>query len=384
MKRVVFFSVMIMMSVAGFAQRILQTSTNAYLNADKMGKQQICFPERISVEKCLDMSDAEVLNKKYMVRYHVKNDSFPNRLTCIENGTQYHYNLRNDSILIGGYQNRMTQVEYDQPEVYLRLPMALGDSVTGYFHGRGTYGGKLALRNYGWYKTKAEALERIVVAEGDTLDNVLRLHTERKISSQYYPIELADSLLPFKEDSVKEYLRTDTAVIKTVINRWYAPGYRYPILETRSTEESRNVPLLTQTLYFPPSEQQEQLSGDVANETVRQRLAAEQAAKTRGQSDSSVPDGIPDGKRPIGHGFAYAVWQDGGSSLITVAYDASRAVKVSALVASSQGYTYRHTEHQCEAGAGQFTIDCSGLRRGQYIIYINVDGEQAAEKVCLK
>ena len=51
MKRVVFFSVMIMMSVAGFAQRILQTSTNAYLNADKMGKQLICFPERISVEK---------------------------------------------------------------------------------------------------------------------------------------------------------------------------------------------------------------------------------------------------------------------------------------------------------------------------------------------
>lgn len=96
MKRVVFFSVMTMMSAAGFAQRVLQTSTNTYLNEDKMVKQQISYLERNSKEKCHDMSDAEVLNKKYMVRYHVKNDSFPNRLTCIENGTQYQYDLRGD------------------------------------------------------------------------------------------------------------------------------------------------------------------------------------------------------------------------------------------------------------------------------------------------
>jgi hypothetical protein len=94
MKRVVLFSVIMMMSAAGFAQRMLQTSTNSYLNADKMVKQQINYPERISREKCHDMSDAEVLNKKYTVSYRVKNDSFPNRLTCIENGTQYHYELR--------------------------------------------------------------------------------------------------------------------------------------------------------------------------------------------------------------------------------------------------------------------------------------------------
>lgn len=66
MKRVVFFSVMTMMSAAGFAQRVLQTSTNTYLNEDKMVKQQISYLERNSKEKCHDMSDAEVLNKKYM------------------------------------------------------------------------------------------------------------------------------------------------------------------------------------------------------------------------------------------------------------------------------------------------------------------------------
>lgn len=381
MERLIIFSVMVMMSAAGSAQ-LLKASTNAYQNEDKMIKQQISYPKRISGEKCYDVSDAEVLNKKYMVRYHVKNDSFPNRLTCIENGTLYHYELRNDSIFIGGYQNRMTQVEYDQPEVYLRLPMALGDSITGYFHGRGTYGGKLALRNYGWYKTKAEALERIVVTEGDTLDNVLRLHTERKISSQYYPIELADSLLPFDEDSVKMYLCKDTAIINTIIDRWYAPGYRYPVLETRATEKSKNVPLLTQVLYFPPHDQQEQLKGDIANEDVRKRLADEDAAvRARNMTDNGLNDGV---NGPSGNGFTYDLSQDDGSGLVTIHYVTDHDTQMTALVANTQGYVYRRADQSCPAGNGSTTIDCSGLRKGQYIIYINVDGERYAEKVNLK
>lgn len=44
MKQFVFLCVIIMMSSAGFAQRVLQTSTNAYLNADKIVKQQISCP----------------------------------------------------------------------------------------------------------------------------------------------------------------------------------------------------------------------------------------------------------------------------------------------------------------------------------------------------
>lgn len=43
MKQFVFLCVIIMMSSAGFAQRVLQISTNAYLNADKMVKQQISY-----------------------------------------------------------------------------------------------------------------------------------------------------------------------------------------------------------------------------------------------------------------------------------------------------------------------------------------------------
>ena len=55
-----------------------------------------------------------------------------------------------------------------------------------------------------------------------------------------------------------------------------------------------------------------------------------------------------------------------------------------ALVANSQGYVYKRAEQDCPAGSGQIPLDCTGLRKGQYIIYINADGEKYAEKVNLK
>ena len=85
-----------------------------------------------------------------------------------------------------------------------------------------------------------------------------------------------------------------------------------------------------------------------------------------------------------GDGFVYDIVQDDGGNRVTVNYNSSHDTKVVALVANAQGYVYKRAEQQCEAGSGQFTIDCAGLRRGQYIIYINTDGDRYTEKINLK
>ena len=59
-------------------------------------------------------------------------------------------------------------------------------------------------------------------------------------------------------------------------------------------------------------------------------------------------------------------------------------VRVVALVANSQGYVYKRAEQDCPAGSGQIPLDCTGLRKGQYIIYIHADGDKYAEKVNFK
>jgi hypothetical protein len=121
--------------------------------------------------------------------------------------------------------------------------MQIGDSVEGYFHGRGTYCNRIALRNYGHYHTKVVKQGSMILPEGDTLRNVLLVHTERIEGEQYHPDIYHDSLCVYTIDSVMTRLQTDSTLATIHIDRWYAPGYRYPILKKRqecedSTENS--------------------------------------------------------------------------------------------------------------------------------------------------
>ena len=365
MKRIVSISIITLFVMIANAQIMLQVATNAPLNKDKLVKKQINIPNITQDKMYRNLRKMEVLDKKYIVRYHVKNDSVPDRLTCIENGTQYHYNLRKDSILIGGYQNRMTRMEYDLPELYLRLPMALGDSLTGYYHGRGIYGDKLALRNYGWYKTKAESLENLLLPEGDTLSNVLRIHTERLISSKYYPIEYMDSLISFTEDSVQHNLKSDTAIIRASIDRWYAIGYRYPILESRRIVNSTNEPLLSQTLFFSPKEQQDQLGGDIDNEKLRKEIIEKD-----------------DKQKQIG--FSYQVFMD-YDDVVLLEYQAERELRLFYGLYSIDGLkVYQKQERMVQPGHYSEQINISGVKPGIYALNIIVDGQiVTSEKIVI-
>ena len=54
---------------------------------------------------------------------------------------------------------------------------------------------------------------------------------------------------------------------------------------------------------------------------------------------------------------------------------------VTVLVADIMGMLYERREETHVAGEGySLDIDCSRLRRGQYILYINVNGEVTSEK----
>ena len=340
---------------------------NSYRSGEMLTKQRVetDIDELLGSKGDWNLEGAEVSRKRYRCAYTLLEDT----LTGRERGERISLRESPSQTDIIGTEDYMGRMSYDMAETWLRFPMQPGDSVGGYFSATGPYCERLFLRRFGTYQTRADARGRMTLPDGTTLPNVLRLHTERHICTKATPIDtMKYRVAKFTVDSIVSNMHTVGTPLREDVYRWYAEGYRYPVLEARTltVEGERTL----EEVFVCTPEVQEALAYDTENEAERQRLAAEQAAKTRGQSDNSIPGGVPGIKRQMDNGFAYAVSQDGGGSLITVAYDASRAVTVSALVASSQGYTYRHTEHQCEAGAGQFTIDCSGLRRGQYIIYI--------------
>jgi hypothetical protein len=229
------------------------------------------------------------------------------------------------------------------------------------------------MRRFGTYKTKADAAGKIVLPGCDTLRNVIRLHTERYVGAVTAPIDTMEKKIPsFTVDSIVKHLASDTAKVREDIYRWYAEGYRYPVLEAKTVRYSGKT--LTEEMFYCPPEIQEQLVLDEENKQVRARLDA-----GGGSVNGLADDGT--GRNGGTGSFRYHTTQDEDGRTMTISYSSEQPVKVTALLANSQGYVYRRMS---QFDGSDITLNYSGLHAGQYILYINADGEQFAEKFNVK
>ena len=369
-------SLIVCLTISG--QQISQ-SNNRYRGSDMLEKKQIVVKglSLNDTKGVWSLEEAELSEESYDAEYTTETDT----LMAVERGNRTYYSQDRRSVSIIGSENFMELISYDIPETWLTFPMQVSDSVCGYFNGSGPYCERFFLRRYGTYKTKADAAGKIVLPQGDTLRNVLRLHTERYVGTIAVPIDTMQYKIPaFTVDSIVQHLAPDTAKVREDIYRWYAEGYRYPILEAQTL--SYRDSMLTEEMYYCPPEIQEQLPLDEENKQVRARLIEEELA--RWQSPSLSPD---DGHHPQKRGkdgFSYELSQPDGSDLVTIHYDTDHETRVTALISNGLGYIYRRADQTCPAGSGQLSLNCTGLRKGQYIIYIHVDGNQYAEKVNVK
>ena len=370
---IIIISLSVCLTICG--QTISQPN-NRYRGSDVLEKKQVtvkgfCLSDTKGV---WNLEEAELSEESYNTEYTTETDT----LMAVDRGSRTYYREARDGLDIIGTENYMELMSYDMPETWLKFPMQVGDSVSGYFNATGSYCDRFFMRRYGTYMTKADALGKLVLPQGDTLRNVIRLHTERYVGTIIVPIDTMQYRIPaFTVDSIVRHLAPDTAKVREDEYRWYAEGYRYPILEAKTTSYCDSM--MTAEMYYCPPDMQRDLSLDEENEAVRARLAEEEQARLWG-TDSDEPAN----SRGNDSGFRYDISQDDGSGQININYAADHDVKVVALVANSQGYVYKRAAQDCPAGSGQIPIDCAGLRKGQYIIYINADGDKYAEKVNFK
>ena len=356
-----------------YGQQIDQS--NRYRSYDVLEKKQVTAKgfDLNSKKGIWSLEDAEFSEGSYNAEYSTETDT----LMAVERGDRTYYNQDRGLVSIIGSENFMELISYDMPETWLQFPMQVGDSVCGYFNGSGPYCERFFMRRYGTYKTKADATGKLVLPQGDTLRNVLRLHTERYVGTITVPIDTMLCKIPaFTVDSIIRLLAPDK--VREDVYRWYAEGYRYPVLEAKTL--SYRDSLLTEEMYYCPPDMQRTLANDEENERIRTRLAKEEQARWL----ASSPDENSNPKSRGKNGFTYNLPQDDNSDQVTINYSTDHVTKMTALVTNALGYVYRRADHSCSVGNGQTTIDCSGLRKGQYIIYIHVDGEQYAEKVNMK
>jgi hypothetical protein len=377
MKKLFFIIITIAVCTTLYSQQINQLN-NRYRSYDVLEKKQVSVKgfDLNSKNGIWSLEDAELSEGTYNAEYSTESDT----LIAVERGDRTYFSQDRGTVSIIGSENYMERMSYDMPEAWLKFPMQLGDSISGYFNGTGPYCERLFMRRFGTYLTVADAVGKLVLPEGDTLRHVLRLHTERHVGIRLAPIDTMKCKIPiFTVDSIVRNMAADSVKMQEDIYRWYADGYRYPVLE--ASVLSRNGKRLTADVYYCSPDVQRTLAYDEENEAVRERLAKEDAAARA----RSLDDDYSRRSKNCGNeGFAYNLSLNDGSNLVTIHYDIDHNTKMTALVANTLGYVYRRVDHNCDSGNGQATIDCKGLRKGQYIIYINVDGNQYAEKVNVK
>jgi hypothetical protein len=347
------------LSVSG--QEQLRQSCNTLRGDDALEKRQVKmtgFSLQVK-DGVWSLEKAKTSKKSFVTRYLTETDT----VMRLERGERTYYNQADGEIKIIGSENVQTLVSYELPEKWLRFPMCQGDSISGYFSGTGRYCDKLFLRRYGTYLTKADATGSLVLPEGDTLRHVLRIHTERLVGTELTPIDTLRYRIPgLTVDSIVRRMAGDTTLVREDVYRWYAEGYRYPVLEATVVSIGKEI-LSEEAFYCPPAEQ-ERLVLDEANKDVRIRALEEVPGR-----DVTIK----------GNPFQYKIsYRHDG---VTVSYRLDSPTKIEALLASNQGYVYQRQEKNGDAGSGTIDISTAGLPRGQYVVYLNVNGKSHAEKI---
>ena len=309
--------------------------------------------------KVWSLEDIDLSSKTFKTEYTNTGDT----LMGLERGNRTYFQQTDKGISIIGSENVQTLISYGMPETWLQFPMQQGDSVCGYFNGTGKYCDRLFMRRFGTYLTKADAKGKIVLPDGDTLRHVLRLHTERYISIIITPIDTMKREIPvFTSDSIIRHMATDTMIVREDIYRWYADGYRYPVLE--ATIVSHSDQKLSEEIFYYAPETQELLVLDEENMKTRELLVA---------TDTENGNNASGGERD----FTYHIRQDKGSETIMISYSSEKPEKVTALLANSQGYIFRQAS---QTDGSALCLSYSGLCRGQYILRITAGTHQFAEK----
>ena len=346
-------------------------SLNGYRSGDEITRLRVPYVEPGNKgENCIWEYDGSVSNgKECKLTVSTENGA----ITCLENHNLYHYSMKGDSLVSNGFENRTTRLDYLSGLPVLKYPFAYGDSIGGYYCGKGVYSDRLALFVWGKSYTVADA-KGVLVNGNDTLRNIVRTHQHvefrRKtpVVSQSGGINLYDS-----EDSIKAAIDSISAGMTEDRYRWYMAGYRYPVMESisycRLTADGTE-PYSSMTYMFLPDEQKATLQPDRENERVREALASNGGGNISENQTDKFPVELSDiesGADGKSISFNYTLSESGSVSFCV--YDSNSRLISSVSHGSQPEGTY--TEH--------LTLKCAP--NGSVMLHTIVNGQSKIVKV---
>ena len=254
-------------------------------------------------------------------------------ISIIEPGRILYYRTNTDTLVLIGSESTLEKRDYALRKTTRRLPLVYGDSIGKPFRCEGMYCGDHPFREVGTATVKVDAAGSIVLAENDTLSNVLRVHT---IDSYSICMDIDSAAL-------------DTARLAQVIDEryeWYLPESQYPFIEDVTSTSYYNMDAVGTTKYaycnLPEAVAARYITSDEGNETDEQ-------------------EGFTDEEQQMPDIIHYDIETHG--NVIQIAYSLDEDATITTIVASHTGMLYSSRQWTQAAGQGySVQIDCNGLR----------------------
>lgn len=314
----------------------------------------------------------------YKVSYIGKIDSV---LSLLESRTQYRYKLSSDSLLSIGYENATIRINNSIPEVSLCYPFSYGDSIGSYFYGRGSYSHSLPVSSYGFSTTVADGLGRLKLPNLDTLHQVLRIRHDRFIGQTYHKDEQTgfENLIGLR-DSIRIWLMHNPVTWHVVHFQWYAPGYRYPVLETfeNSIYQSGTLNKHFNTAFYHSPIEQEYLEDDPINQAIREQQAFEVEKKIGNKRKAPSASGLFHPKIALEYSLSVG-------NQLALTYQVNEPAQLELILTTVSGIVLYH-QPAVTVPTGVYTkqIDVSGYTDNEFVFCTIVNGQQESMKIVAK
>ena len=343
-------------------------------NGDKFTKTRISFvaPGDSGKNVVWDFSQAQVVDGNTKVFYSVIDDSLIN---TTEYGTRYDYRLRGDTLLWRGYENRSTFMRDSNAAIELIYPMRYGDKATKPYCFHGEYSRTMAVRINGNSTVLCDGEGVIYLPDGDTIADVVRV---RRICNSTINMMR-------KEDDTTRIMNIADTTMRRIEERytWYAQGYRYPIVETiinTNFYRGKETGKQGATFVCYPSEQAYK-NNDKENQAVRQQTKSNKGLGTFQISSQSNGDEDNSNISSIESSFVndnIEISYKDNTLKITFSNQTVNAGGIDYVLCDVLGRVF------ASGNTNNLEIEINELPQGDYILYINNNGEQITRKIPLK
>ncbi len=366
-KRAIYTVLLLPLTLYSYGQHVLTADNNMMRSQDEIIKQQVDYksPGRPGENVLWDFGMLNMQNDAYTLFY---TEDRNNRIRGTEHNTRYYYELKGDSLFRTGYENPTTLSVNAQPELLMKFPVHYGDSTLGYYNSNGKYSERLKISAMGTVKTKADAYGMMILPNKDTLKNVLRIHTVKKIAESTERLNPQNRNITagnthISPDSIRLRIENDSMLLEIETYQWYVKGYRYPVFETVKSITNKNGEITDffDVAFFYPPQEHYYLEDDPGNLAALEDNADEEPAS----------EGNKDEDEPV---FTYNTYPNPVQDVLTLEYYTEKPSTITITLLDMQRRPLYNKSNVCRQGDVQHVqINMSSLFKGCYMLIIETD-----------